>query len=80
MEKECGDREKEEAVEDILLNKVVRIKGVKLMWGLFITACAIENSCGSFGSTYLVEQRGLGAEATKDILSAGIIPARLAVL
>ena len=68
MEKVRGDGEKEEVVEDIPLKKVVRIKGVKLMWGLFITACAIESSCGSFGSTYLVEQRGLGAEAAARII------------
>ncbi len=58
---ESGTQEK--PVQDIPLSKVLRIKGVKLMSVLFITACAIESSCGSFGSTYLVEQRGLASDA-----------------
>ena len=52
--KERGDGVKGEAVKDIPLKKVVKIRGVKLMCGLFIAACAIESACGSFGSTYLV--------------------------
>ena len=59
---------KGEAVKDIPLKKVVKIRGVKLMCGLFIAACAIESACGSFGSTYLVEQRGLGAGASAIII------------
>ena len=38
------------------------------MCGLFLTACAIESACGSFGSTYLVEQRGLGADTAAGII------------
>lgn len=66
--KDRGDEAKEEIVEDIPLKQIAKIKGVKLMWGLFITSCAIESSCGSFGSTYLVEQRGLGAETAAGII------------
>ena len=67
-EKERGEGVKEETVKDIPLKKAVKIRGVKLMCGLFIAACAIESTCGSFGSTYLVEQRGLGAEAAARII------------
>lgn len=66
--KKRGTEAKEESVKDIPLKQVVKIRGVKLMCGLFIAACAIESVCGSFGSTYLVEQRGLEADTAARII------------
>lgn len=43
------------------LGKIARIPGVKLMWCLFITSCAIECTCGGWGSTYLVEYKHMDA-------------------
>lgn len=66
--KERGDRQETEAVADLPLRQLVGMCGVKLMWGLFLTSCAIESACGSFGSTYLVERRGLAAEAAAGVI------------
>lgn len=66
--KKRGTEAKEEWVKDIPLKQVVKIRGVKLTCGLFIAACAIESVCGSFGSTYLVEQRGLEADTAARII------------
>ena len=66
--KERGDSPGPEAVADIPLGQLVRTRGVKLMWGLFLTACAIESACGSFGGTYLVERRGLAAETAVGVI------------
>lgn len=63
-----GTEAKEGPAKDIPLKQVVKIRGVKLMCGLFIADCAIESACGSFGSTYLVEQRGLEADAAAGII------------
>lgn len=66
--REHGDSPEPEAVADVPLGQLVRMRGVKLMWGLFLTACAIESACGSFGSTYLVERRGLAAETAASVI------------
>ncbi|MDO5399383.1 MAG: MFS transporter [Eubacteriales bacterium] len=41
------------------LPRVLAMPGVKLMCCLFITSCAMEYTCGGWGSTFLVESRGL---------------------
>ena len=33
---------------DLSLREIARIPGVKLMWSLFITSCAIECTCGNW--------------------------------
>ena len=49
--------------QSLSLREIAAIPGVKLTWGLFLADCAFESTCGSFGGTYLVETRGLTAEA-----------------
>ncbi|MBQ7421037.1 MAG: MFS transporter [Prevotella sp.] len=49
----------DEETEDIPLRKLAAMRNVRLMWGLFVTSCTIEVSCGCYGSTFLVEQKGL---------------------
>ena len=43
------------------VRQAVQIPGVKLMCALFITSCAIEVTCGNWGSTFLVEYKHLAA-------------------
>lgn len=48
--------------KSITLLETVKIPGVKLMWCLFIASCAIECTCGGWGSTFLVEYKHIAAE------------------
>lgn len=54
--------EAEEQIEVLSLKQIVSTKGVKSMWLLFFFSCGIECTCGSWGSTYLVEMNGLVPE------------------
>lgn len=53
---------------DLRLWEVARISGVKLMWCLFITSCAIECTCGNWASTFLVEYKHIPAERAARIV------------
>lgn len=53
---------------DLNLREIIRIPGVKLMWGLFITSCAIECTCGNWASTFLVEYKHAAAEQAARIV------------
>lgn len=50
------------------IKEIIKIPGVTLMWCLFITSCAIEYTCGSWGSTYLVEYKHLETEQAARIV------------
>ena len=65
-----SDTTEEEPVEVLSLKEIVNTKGVKSMWLLFFFSCAIECTCGAWGSTFLVEKNGLIPEtaATKMLL------------
>lgn len=54
--------EEEIPVKVLSIRELVRIPGVVTMWLLFIVSCAIEYTAGVWGSTYLVEAKGLAAE------------------
>lgn len=59
----------EEAPMKVLsLRELVRIPGVKNMWLLFLISCAIEYTAGTWGSTYLVEAKGLPAENAAEVV------------
>lgn len=58
-----GMEEAEEQVEVLSMKEIIHTKGVKAMWSLFFFSCAIECTCGSWGSTYLVEMNGLSPES-----------------
>ncbi len=49
--------EEEQAARTLPFREIAQIPGVRLMWCLFITSCAIERTCGGWGSTYLVEYK-----------------------
>ena len=65
--KENGEEEQE--IKALSLKEIVRIPGVKVMWSLFICSVAIECTCGSWGSTFLVEHKGLAAEKAAGIIT-----------
>ena len=49
-------------VKTLTLKEIVNIPGVKTMCCLFFTTCAIEYTCGSWGSTFLVEYKHLASD------------------
>lgn len=54
--------EEETTVKTLTLKEIVKIPGVKTMWCLFFATCGIEYTCGSWGSTFLVEYKHLAAD------------------
>lgn len=65
--KEAGEEEPE--VKVLSLKEIVKIPGVKVMWSLFICSCTIECTCGSWGSTFLVEHKGFAVEKAAEIIT-----------
>lgn len=56
-------QEQEEArIKSLTFGEIVRIPGVRTMWCLFLTSCAIECTCGGWGSTFLVEYKHMAAQ------------------
>ena len=51
--------EEEKKFSSAGLKQVVKIPALRRMWIVFFAACAAEYTCGSWGSTFLVESRGL---------------------
>lgn len=41
------------------VSEVIRIRGVKTILCVFMTSCAIEVTCGNWGSTFLVEHKNM---------------------
>ena len=41
------------------LKELLQLPGIKSVWCIFLCSCAIEFICGSWGSTFLVEYKGL---------------------
>lgn len=41
------------------LKELLALPGIKAVWCIFLCSCAIEFLCGSWGSTFLVEYKGL---------------------
>lgn len=50
------------------IRQLTRIPGVKSTWLLFITSCSIENVVNTWGSTFLVEHRGLAADQAAKLM------------
>ena len=64
-----GENESEENThKDLSFGSVLKIPGVKMMCSLFIASCAIECTCGGWGSTFLVEYKHLPAEKAARII------------
>ena len=54
--------------KDLSFGSVLKIRVVKMMFSLFISSCAIECTCGGWGSTFLVEYKHLPAEKAAQII------------
>lgn len=52
----------EGSVKVMSIRELARIPGVKSTWLLFFASCAIESSTNSWGSTFLVEYKGMAAD------------------
>lgn len=64
-----GENESEENThKDLSFGSVLKIPGVKMMCSLFIASCAIECTCGGWGSTFLVEYKHLSADKAAQII------------
>ena len=64
-----GENESEENThKDLSFGSVLKIPGVKMMCSLFIASCAIECTCGGWGSTFLVEYKHLPEEKAAQII------------
>ena len=67
--KVAGKEAAEEAPAKVLsIRQLARIPGVKATWLLFITSCSIENVVNTWGSTFLVEHRGLAADQAAKLM------------
>ncbi len=62
------DESEENTHKDLSFGSVLKIPGVKMMCSLFIASCAIECTCGGWGSTFLVEYKHLPAEKAAQII------------
>lgn len=61
--KVAGEEVQEEASAKVLsLRELAKIPGVVNMWILFLTSCAIESTTNGWGSTFLVEFKGLAVD------------------
>ena len=64
---------RQEALEDapakvLSFKELAKIPGVKVTWMMFITSCAIENVTNTWGSTFLVEHKGMAAEKAAEAM------------
>ena len=58
----------EEDVSTLSLRRVLSIPGVTSICCVFITSCGIEYTCGSWGSTFLVEYKGFSVDTAACII------------
>ena len=66
--KETNTVAEEEEPRTMKLKELVKIPSVRFVWGIFIGSCAIEALCAVWGSTYLVNAKGMpSSEAAKVI-------------
>lgn len=49
--------------------ELVKIPGIKADWLMFICSCAIEFTCGTWGSTYLVNAKGASPESAARVIT-----------
>lgn len=50
------------------IRELAKIPGVKNTWILFLTSCGIENATNTWGSTFLVESKGLAADQAAKVM------------
>ena len=62
------DTQEETPAKVLSIRELAKIPGVKTMWLLFITSCGIESATNSWGSTFLVEYKGVAADQAARIM------------
>lgn len=55
-------------VKVLTIPELARIPGVKVTWLLFIASCAIESATNSWGSTFLVEHKGMAVDQAAQVM------------
>ena len=63
-----GERE-EVRSKNISLLKLAKMPTVRLVWIMFLCSCTIECTCGNWGSTFLVNSKGLTPKAAAQIIT-----------
>lgn len=58
----------EAPVKVLSIPELAKIPGVKTTWLLFFASCAIESATNSWGSTFLVEHKGMAAEQAAKVM------------
>lgn len=67
--KVAGKEAQEEAPAKVLsIKELAKIPGVKTTWLMFITSCGIENVTNTWGSTFLVEHKGMAADKAAEVM------------
>ena len=62
-------RVREKKLKVLSLRQLAALPGVKVLWCLLFTSCAIEWICGSWSSTFLVEHRHAAASTAAGIVT-----------
>lgn len=67
--KVADEKQQEEAPVKVLsLRELLKIPGIKNTWLLFLTSCGIENATNTWGSTFLVEFKGMAADQAAKVM------------
>lgn len=68
--KKAANKEAQEEVpvKVLTIRELAKIPGVKTMWLLFIVSCSIESCTNSWGSTFLVEYKGMAADRAAEVM------------
>ena len=56
------ESQEEEPIKVLTIQELIKIPGVVNMWVLFLTSCAIESTTNGWGSTFLVEFKGMAVD------------------
>ena len=51
------------------MRELIKMPSVRAVWLMFFSSCAIEFTCGSWGSTFLVQSKGMSAEDAAKIVT-----------
>ena len=62
------EEQAEESVKVLSLRELAKIPGVKNMWLLFLASCSIESVTNNWGSTFLVEFKGMAADQAAKVM------------
>lgn len=64
-----GDsNDEEEPSETLSFGKLIKLRGLPAVWGMFFFSCTVEIVCNVWGSTYLVEHFSLSVDAAARLM------------